>query len=95
MLLAFFIAFACNYKTTNSNNCDKYIELSMAKTKSQPIQGAKIVVSPNAISSMREVILEDNRVLRITLKSKSGNYKNIFVEQNEYDYIFNQINCDN
>ena len=85
---------ACNSNPPNFG-CDKYMELTLAQTKSQPLSDARVILSPKSISHVREGLLESKRVIRVTLKSKAGQYSNIFINPKEYDYIVKQIRCNN
>ena len=95
MLLSFIIALGCNSYTSSYISCPQYIELNMAQTKENPLPDRKMILSPSSIISVEEVIVENNKVLKVRLGNKEKATSVVAIDSKDYAYILEQINCTN
>jgi len=92
MFLAFFIALGCNNPVLHTG-CQKYIELNMAQTKENPLSDRKMILSPDDILSVEEVVYKDTKMLRVKLGSKEKLTSVVAIDSKEYNYILEQMKC--
>ena len=95
MFLAFVIALGCNSYTSSYISCPQYIELNMAQTKENPLPDRKMILSPDDILSVEEVVYKDTKMLRVKLGSKEKLTSVVAIDSKEYNYILEQMKCNN